>query len=135
MKNMKDLVIVRSLIISAIALLMSGCTIPFFDGYGANHQSLADFKSHVEEIFRLQNQMSSEVIMLIESDGQNKHENLFQAEQKMEQACADLNEYASRDIDGLNISVFLQQRIEKSAIACEQAALSIKKLLNRQATE
>jgi hypothetical protein len=135
MINVKDLVIVRSLIISAIALLISGCTVPFFDGYGANHQSLDDFKRHVEEIFRLQNQMSSEVIMLIESDDQNKHENLVQAEQKMEQTCADLNEYASRDIDGLNISLILQRRIEKSAIACEQAAMSIKQLLNQQATE
>jgi hypothetical protein len=135
MINVKDLVIVRNLNVSAIALLMSGCTIPFFDGYGANHQSLDEFKSHVEEIFRLQNKMSSEVIMLIESDEQNKYENLVQAEQKMEQVCADLNEYASRDIDGLNISLFLQQRIEKSAIACEQAALSIKQMLNQQATE
>ena len=129
MINMKYLVIVRNIIISAIALLISGCAIPFFSGYGANNQSLDNFELHVEEIFRLQNQMSSEVMMLIESDEKNKHEALIQAEQKMQQVCADLNEYASRDIDGLSISFFLRQRVEKSAIDCEQAALAIKLLL------
>lgn len=68
--------------------------------------------------------------MQVESDEENKHEILIQAEQKMRQVCADLNEYASRDNDGLSISFSLQQRVEKSAIACEQAALAIKPLLN-----
>ena len=91
---MKDLVILRSLMIFVMASLMSGCTLPFFSGNGA-------FDRHAEEVFHLQNQMTSEVMMR-ESD-----EALMQAEQQMRQACADLNEYASRDIDGLIIGPFL----------------------------
>lgn len=129
MVNVKNLVILRSLVIFAIASLISGCAIPFFSGYGANSQSLEAFEHHVEEVFRLQNQMTSEVMMLLESDEAKKHDALIQAEQHMQQVCADLNEYASRDMDGLSIGLFLRRRVEKSAIDCEQAALAIKPLL------
>lgn len=126
MVNMKDLVILRSLVALAMASLISGCAI---GGYGANSQSLEEFEHHVEEVFRLQNQMTSEVMMLLESDEAKRLQALMQAEQHMQQVCADLNEYVSRDIDGLSIGLFLRRRVEKSAIDCEQAALAIKPLL------
>ncbi|MGZ8904244.1 MAG: hypothetical protein ACXW1U_00800 [Methylobacter sp.] len=128
-KMMNVLVILRSMAALAIASLISGCATPFFGGYGANGQSREDFEHHVEEVFRLQNQMTSEVMMLLESNEAQKPETLMQAEQHMQQVCADLNEYASRDIDGLSIGFFLSRRVEKSAIDCEQAALAIKPLL------
>ncbi len=68
--------------------------------------------------------------MLLENDEAKNPEALMQAEQHMQQVCADLNEYVSRDIDGLSIGLFLRRRVEKSAIDCEQAALAIKPLLN-----
>jgi len=126
MVNVKDLVILRSLVALAMASLISGCAI---GGYGANSQSLEEFEHHVEEVFRLQNQMASEVMMLMESEEAKKYQALLQAEQHMQQICADLNEYVSRDIDGLSIGLFLRRRVEKSAIDCEQAALAIKPLL------
>lgn len=126
----KSLVILRSLISLVIASLISGCAVPFFGGYGANDQSREEFAHHVEEVFRLQNQMTSEAMMLLENDGAKSPDALTQAEQHMQQVCADLNEYASRDIDGLSIGIFLSRRVEKSAIACERAALAIKPLLN-----
>jgi len=129
MIDMKSLVFLRSLIALAIAALMSGCSVPFFDGYGANGQSLEEFSHHVEEIFRLQNQMTSETMMLLENDEAKKPEALMQAEQHMQQVCADLNEYVSRDLDGLDSGLILRQRVEKSAIDCEQAALAVKPLL------
>lgn len=129
MMNVKGLVILRSLVTFAIAALISGCTVPFFGGYGANGQSLEEFAHHVEEVFRLQNQMTSEVMMLLENDEVKKPEALIQAEQRMQQVCADLNEYVSRDLDGLSSGLFLRRRVEKSAIDCEQAALAIKPLL------
>lgn len=125
----KDLVILRSLATFAMASIISGCAGPLFGGYGANGQSRAEFEHHVEEVFRLQNQVASEVMMLLESDAPKKPEALIQAEQHMQQVCADLNEYASRDIDGLSIGFFLSRRVEKSAIDCEHAALAIKPLL------
>ncbi|MCK9636059.1 hypothetical protein V3O24_11250 [Methylobacter sp. Wu8] len=112
-----------------MAALISGCTIPFFSGYGANSQSREDFEHHVEEVFRLQNQLTSEVMMLLESDESPKNDALMQAEQRMQQVCADLIEYASRDIDGLSSDIFLSQRVEASAIDCERAALELKPLL------
>ncbi len=130
MMNVKGLVILRSLVTFAIAALISGCAIPFFGGYGANGQSREEFEHHVEEVFRLQNRMTSEVMMLLESDETKKPEALLQAEQHMQQVCADLNEYVSRDIDGLSSGFFLRRRVEKSAIDCEQAASAIKPLLN-----
>ncbi|MDO9048850.1 MAG: hypothetical protein Q7U66_14115 [Methylobacter sp.] len=128
--NMKSLIVLRSLAALAIAALISGCAVPFFGGYGANGQSREEFERHVEEIFRLQNQMTSEVMMLLENDEAEKPEALLQAEQHMQRVCADLNEYVSRDIDGLSSGLFLRRRVEKSAIDCEQAATAIKPLLN-----
>ncbi len=121
--------IIRSLVTFTITGLISGCAVPFFGGYGENGQSREEFAHHVEEVFRLQNQMTSEVMMLLESDAPQNHEALMQAEQRMQQVCADLIEYASRDIDGLSSDLFLSHRVEASAIDCERAALAIKPLL------
>ncbi len=129
MMHVKNLFILRSLAILTMASLISGCAIPFLGGYGANGQSLEEFEHHVEEVFRLQNQMASEVMMLMESEEGKKYQALLQAEQHMQQVCADLNEYVSRDIDGLSSGLFLRRRVEKTAIDCEQAALALKPLL------
>ena len=112
----------------AVTTLISGCAV----GYGANSQSREDFEHHVEEVFRLQNKMTSEVMMLLESDQVKNPELLTLAEQHMQQICADLNEYVSRDLDGLGSGILLSQRVEKSAIACEQAASMIKQLLKSE---
>ncbi len=128
-KCSKGIVILRAVAAIAMASLISGCGIPFLGGYGANGQSREDFERHVEEVFRLQNQMTSEVMMLMESDESKKYQALLQAEQHMQQVCADLNEYVSRDIDGLSSGLFLRQSVERTAIDCEQAALAIKPLL------
>lgn len=128
MMDAKGLLILQSLITFASVALLSGCSVPF-GGYGANGQSREEFAYHVEEVFRLQNQMTSEVMMLLENNDEQKPEALMQAEQHMQQVCADLNEYVSRDIDGLSSGLFLRRRVEKSAIDCEQAALAIKLLL------
>ncbi len=132
MMNVKRLVILRNLLAFAVASLIAGCAVPIFGGYGANGQSLEEFEHRVEEVFRLQNRMTSEVMMLLESNETKKPEALMQADQYMQQVCADLNEYASRDIDGLSIGFFLRRRVEKSAIDCEQAALAIKQLLKSE---
>jgi hypothetical protein len=68
MMNVKSPIVLRHLAIPAIATLISGCAVPFFGGYGANGQSREEFEHHVEEIFRLQNQMTSEVMMLLENN-------------------------------------------------------------------
>jgi hypothetical protein len=47
----------------------------------------------------------------------------------MQEACGPLNEYASRESEGLSTGLFLSQRVEKSAIDCEHAAQKVKLLL------
>lgn len=114
----------------SIAAILSGCVTPFFSGYGAKGQSRKEFAHYVEEVFRLQNNMTSRVMMLLESDDEVKnHDALFRAEQQMQKVCGPLNEYASRDIEGLGIGLFLRRRVEKSAVECEQAAQEVKSLL------
>lgn len=120
-----------SLTLMAIMLMLSGCATPFFGGYGAKGQSREEFTRYVESVFRLQNSMTSEIMALPETDGTNNHDALLQAEQNMQEACAPLNEYVSRDSDGLSIGLFLRRRVESSAIDCEQAAQKVKSLLGR----
>ena len=114
-----------------ITLMLSGCAMPFFGGYGAHGQTREEFSRYVESVFRLQNSMTSEIMALLETDDAKNYVALLQAEQHMQEKCASLNEYASRDIDGLSISFFLRRRVEKSAIDCEQAAQKVKSLLGR----
>lgn len=73
--------------------------------------------------------MTSQAMMLLDNDEAKKPEELIQAEQHMQHACADLNEYVSRDLDGLDSDLFLRRRVEQSAIDCEQAAKAVKPLL------
>lgn len=113
----------------SIMLMLSGCAIPFWGGYGAKGQSREEFTRYVEEVFRLENSMTSEIMALQETDDAINHDALSEAEQHMQEACGPLNEYVSRDIDGLSVGIFLRRRVEKSAIDCEQAAQKVKSLL------
>lgn len=99
-------------------------------GYGPDRQTREDFERRVEAVFRLQNRMTSE-IMVIQSDGSSRQEHapIIQAEQAMEKNCTDLNEYASRDMDGESKSFFLLKRVENSVADCEIAARKVEALL------
>jgi hypothetical protein len=111
---------------------MVGCAIPFSGGYGEKGLSRQEFARYVEDVFRAQNKMTSEVMMLLASeDGINSHEDLLQAERQMHEVCAPLNEYAARDIEGRSIGLVLRRNVEKSVSDCEQAALRVKALLQK----
>jgi hypothetical protein len=98
--------------------------------YGPDDQNREEFEHRVEAAFRLQNQMTSEV-MVIQSDGSDtrQHLSIIQAEQLMEGNCRYLNEYASREIDGLNKSLLLLKRVENSVVDCEKSARKVEELL------
>jgi hypothetical protein len=126
----KNLVNFHSCILIFITMVLSGCATPFASGYGANRQSREEFARYVEDVFRLQNSMTSEVMILTETenDPQN-HVTLIRAEQHMHKICAPLNEYAVRNSEGLNIGLLLSHYVEKSAVDCEQAARQVESLL------
>lgn len=106
--------------------LMQGCSLR----YGPDNQNLDAFQQRVEIAFRLQNQMTSE-IMLIQSDGTDKAEHLpiIRAEQLMENSCRYLNEYATLDLEGQSKSFKLLRQVENSVVDCELAAQNVQNLL------
>jgi hypothetical protein len=133
MKGIKNLLINRRCVeitTCVIAGLLQAC-MPFALGkYGPDDQSREEFEQRVEAAFRLQNRMTSEVMVLQEGDVAAKdQEAILQAEQLMEKNCNYLNEYVSRDIDGLNKGLFLQRHVEKSVLDCETAARNVEALL------
>ena len=71
-------------------------------------------------------------IMLLQESGQDdkKQDNILQAEQHMQKECTYLNEYASREMDGLDTGFLLLSRVEDSVTECERAAKKVESLLN-----
>jgi hypothetical protein len=112
------------LIIVVIACLLSGCSTGLSGRYGEYGQTKAEFTEYVEAVFKMQNSMTSEMMSITDAD-----EILVQADQKMQEACAPLNEYAIREEDKLNITISLLKRVENSAVACENAAQKVQALL------
>ena len=117
------------LMLLSVTLIISGCATPLVGRYGENGQTKEEFTHYVEDVFKLQNSMTSEIMALLAADNENNHDDLLLAEQHMQEACGPLNEYASRESEGLNIGFFLSRRVEKSAIDCEHAAQKVKTLL------
>ena len=132
MNGIKNLAIYRRCRVVAffvIVGLLQGCA-AFTWGYGPDGQSREDFEHRIEGVFRLQNKMTSEVMMLQEGDVDAKaYEAILQAEQVMEKNCNYLNEYVSRDIDGLSKGLLLQRHVEKSVLDCETATQNVEALL------
>jgi hypothetical protein len=115
--------------VSVIAGFLNGCASLVW-GYGPDGQSREEFEHRVEQAFRLQNRMTSEV-MVIQSDGSipEQHDPLIQAEQIMEKNCSYLNEYVSRDIDGQSKGLLLLKHVENSVSDCESSAQKVEDLL------
>ena len=123
-----NLVNFPGLMLISVTLLLSGCGTPFLGSYGTKGQSKEEFTRYVESVFKLQNSLTSEIMEYLETDVSN-HDDLLEAEQHMQQACGPLNEYASRESEGLSTGILLSRRVEKTAIDCEQAAEKVKLLL------
>jgi len=120
----------QALIGLLITILLSGCSLPFFSGYGANGQTREEFTRYVETVFKLQNSMTSKMMAFTENDEKPANlDALVQAEQRMQKTCEALNEYAERDSDGLSVGLLLQRRVEQTAVDCEKAAKELQVLL------
>jgi len=113
-----------SSLILAMLFLLSGCTTVLNGRYGEYGQTKAEFTQYVEKVFKLQNSMTSEMMAITDAN-----QALVQADQKMQELCAPLNEYAAREADKLTIDISLLRRVEKSAVACDNAAQKVQALL------
>lgn len=118
----------RSLVVVFFAMLLPGCGW-LWGSYGVKGQSREEFERYVENVFRLQNSLTSEIMMLQESEELSSPEQLLQAEQHMRQQCASLNEYVARDVDGQSSGFLLRRRVEKTAAECERAATDLRDLI------
>jgi hypothetical protein len=129
--HINHLLTLRYFVINTLMItILTGCS--SLGTYGTKGQSKEDFIRYVEEVFRLQNKMTSEMMALSDDDATTPcNPSLSHAEQQMQTVCADLNEYVSRDIDGLSTGLLLRRRVEKSALSCEKAALAIDVLLKK----
>jgi len=113
-----------------MTVILSGCSLPFFSGYGENGQTREEFTRYVESVFKLQNSMTSQMMALADSDDKPANmDALLQAEQSMQKKCEALNEYATLDSEGSSASLLLQNRVAQSAKACETAAKDLQTLL------
>lgn len=119
------------LFIVTLAVLLQACALPFAGNIGDTGLSKEEFAQYVEEVFRFQNRMTSEVMMLTTSDESGHTAALLQSEQHMQQVCAPLNEFVSRDIDGLSTSFTLRRQVVKTSLACDRAAHEVEVLLKR----
>lgn len=95
-------------------------------GYGDDKQTLAAFAQRVENVFKFQNSVTN-AVMLLDDEPTDA---ILEAEEKMHAACEPLDEYASREIDGLSADFSLQKRVEQTAISCEKAAKQLQTLLS-----
>jgi len=123
-KKKSDFLSSSPLIILVIACLLSGCTNALSVRYGEYGQTKAEFTLYVEKVFKMQNNMTSEMMAITDAN-----QALVQADQKMQELCAPLNEYAAREADKLTIDISLLRRVEKSAVACDNAAQKVQALL------
>jgi len=118
----------RSLVVVLFAMLLPGCGW-LWGSYGVKGQSREEFERYVENVFRLQNSLTSEVMMLQETEDFKSPEQLLQAEQHMRRQCAALNEYVARDVDGQSSGFLLRRRVENTAAECERAAKDLRELI------
>lgn len=130
-KWLKDLACTQRLMVLLIAAALSGCTVPFFSGYGGNGQTQEQFALYVENVFKLQNSMTSQIMALTDSEDKPANfDALLQSEQRMQKKCEALNEYAARDSEGLSTGLLLKNRVAQSAKDCETAAKEVQALLH-----
>jgi hypothetical protein len=114
----------KQLFIILNATLLLGCNTLLLGSYGEQNQTLAAFAQRVERVFKFQNSMTN-AVMLLEVEPAAA---ILDAEQKMHTVCEPLNEYASREMDGLSADFALQKRVEQTAISCEKAAQQLQNL-------
>ena len=123
MKERKTVFAVR--VLCCIPLFLCSCQGVLTGKYGEYSQSQEEFARYVEDVFRLQNQLTTEVMMLGGVDESDEYDALLQAEQNMHAICDPLNEYATKELDGASIGYLLRRRVERSAVACERAAKEV----------
>ncbi len=92
-------------------------------------QSISEY---AEQLFKRQNFLTQQVMMLFEVDITEENEKkVYQAESQMHDACHLLNEYATREMDGIKMSVFFRKRVQSSFDQCEETVKKMESILGQ----
>ncbi len=109
--------------------LLASCRVLGGAGLAGNGRPGQSFSEYAENVFRLENRLTSEVMMLSDTDGTANLPAIVQAEQRMHQACQALNDYATQKTEGRGVGIWLPIRARQSAVACENAAKTLQAAL------
>lgn len=114
-----------------VIALLSGCAKPLLVRYGDTGLSREEFEAYVEQVFRFQNRLTNEVMLLsLRSEDLNQYNDIFLAEHDMHDICLPLNQYVAKNMDDQSAGLLLMRRVERSVVACEQAAKHLDSLLH-----
>ncbi|MCK5190675.1 MAG: hypothetical protein KAR12_11540 [Methylococcales bacterium] len=93
-------------------------------------KSTESISEYAELLFKQQNRLTQQVMMLSEEDiSPEEEEKISQAELQMHDACHLLNEYANREMEGKGMSVFFRRRLKNSLKACEESVNNMEAVL------
>jgi len=102
------------LLIFSAAEILTGCAL-FHDIW--EQDAIAEYG---ESVFRRQNLITSQLMMLSESElSPQNSQKLQQAESKMQKDCKLLNEYATREMDKTSIDLLFQKQVRDSIKGCD----------------
>jgi len=109
-----------------LSWILSGCaTLP------ATPAGFSSFSSYAETVFRHQNEVSSRLMMLNDTDQLPDDENFERAEEVMTDACQLLNEYAEREKSKESMGWRFKRKVQKSVAGCDASIQQMEALLNK----
>lgn len=108
-----------------MSFLITGCSI-----VGESIKSKGNISIYAELLFKRQNLMTQQVMMLFEEDITESDDiKISLAEEQMHEACHLLNEYANREAEGKSSSLFFRRRLQKSFKDCEEKVIQLELVL------
>jgi len=111
-------------IIAAVVLASTACS-----SLPPAAQQYNSFAEYAEAVFRHQNQITSRIMMMSETDVFSENNRLQNAEQAMNDACHLLNEYAEHEMNGDSMGIFFQRRVQASIENCDDKIQTLENML------
>ncbi len=103
---------------------LTGCAV-FHDVFG--YQSTAEY---VESVFKRQNAISTQVMMLPETELEpDDYDELLKAEVQMQKDCKLLNDYAVKEMNNESTSLMFKKQVRDSAEGCDDSVQEVEELL------
>ncbi len=87
---------------------------------------------YAEELFKKQNQVTYQVMMLLEDELSIADEDMLSlAELKMHDKCSLLNEMANYEMEGRKVSLYFKSQVKSSFKPCEQSLKEVELILQQ----